>query len=117
EENGVRPHSAARGGGGGQDPSSACFSSPRLWLWVIGSLSCEELRVARVVRGVRGNPTAMTQNDLNNYRRTCEVGVAPVAAAEHVVFPIRFQLRSHRVRSLLLCRWSNSRKSILKSDF
>jgi uncharacterized protein len=30
----------------------------------------------------------MTQNDLDNGRLVCEVGVAPVKPAEFVVFPI-----------------------------
>ena len=42
---------------------------------------------------MRRDPTTMSQNDIDNGRLTCEVGVAPVAPLEFVVFHIRFRLR------------------------
>src|SRR5215510_664326 len=43
---------------------------------------------------VRCDQTTMTQNDIDNGRMICEVGVAPGAPGEFVAFRIMFQLRS-----------------------
>ena len=50
---------------------------------------------------VKCDQTTMTQNYIDNGWLICEVGVAPIAPAEFVVFRIKFQLRSlHSCRSV-----------------
>ena len=53
--------------------------------WVSGALKGTSPQQAYFVRCDR---TTMTQNDLDNGRLVCEVGVAPVKPAEFVIFRI-----------------------------
>ncbi len=82
-------------------------STPSLWeevrkdldghlcmLWVTGFLQGATRKEGFYVRC---DQAMMTQNDFDNGRMICEVGVAPVKPAKFVVFRIWFQLRASRV--------------------
>lgn len=53
--------------------------------WVSGAVQGSSAQQAYFVRCDR---TTMTQNDLDNGRLVCEIGVAPVKPAEFVIFRI-----------------------------
>ena len=82
-------------------------STPLLWeevrkelnahlctLWVTGFLQGATRKEGFYVKC---DQTTMTQNDIENGRLICAVGVAPVKPTEFVVFRISFELRALQV--------------------